>query len=184
MCGNTKQRIAAALRQLMKEKPFQKITVQNLMDVTNMKRQSFYYHFQDTRDVLMWICQQELVSPLQESEQDFSEWVLTALELLDQDRAFYRRAFHAAQPEFSALFGQQVLYPRLANLLYGTASVRQLDSARQFAVEFLTNAALTCLGQFVSSRKALDKDTAARYLKCLLDTLHLTEQAQTNFTEN
>ena len=41
MCNNTKQKIAQALRQLMAQTPFQKITVGNLMDVTGMKRQSF-----------------------------------------------------------------------------------------------------------------------------------------------
>ena len=55
---DTKQRIAAALRQLMQERPLRKITVQDLMDRTQMKRQSFYYHFQDIRDVLAWICTQ------------------------------------------------------------------------------------------------------------------------------
>lgn len=178
MCGNTKTRIANALRQLMKEKPFQKITVQNLMDVTSMKRQSFYYHFQDTRDVLMWICQQELVAPLQDSELEFSDWVLMMLELLDRDRPFYRRAIHAAPTEFAALFGPQALHPRLSNLFYGIPSIRQLDSAQLFTVEFSAGGIMTCMNQFVSSRKALDRDTAARYLKCLLDTFHLTEQAQ------
>ena len=64
MCNNTKQKIAQVLRRLMTQTPFQKITVGNLMDATGMKRQSFYYHFQDTRDVLMWICRQEVMEPL------------------------------------------------------------------------------------------------------------------------
>lgn len=52
MCGSsTKQRIGTALHQLMNERPLDKITVQNLTDETSMKRQSFYYHFRDTRDV-------------------------------------------------------------------------------------------------------------------------------------
>ena len=67
MCCNTKQKIADAMRRQIMEKSFEKITVQNLMDATNMKRQSFYYHFQDTRDVLMWICEQELAQPLKRS---------------------------------------------------------------------------------------------------------------------
>ena len=47
MCCDTKQKIAQALRQLMLERPLKKITVQDLMDRTQMKRQTFYYHFQD-----------------------------------------------------------------------------------------------------------------------------------------
>ena len=38
----------------MQERPFHKITVQDLMNQANMKRQSFYYHFQDIYEVLEW----------------------------------------------------------------------------------------------------------------------------------
>lgn len=54
---DTKQRIALALHQLMKERPVRKITVQDLMERTQMTRQSFYYHFQDIQDVLAWSCE-------------------------------------------------------------------------------------------------------------------------------
>ena len=54
MCCDTKQKIAQALRQLMLERPLKKITVQDLMERTQMKRQTFYYHFQDIYDVLAY----------------------------------------------------------------------------------------------------------------------------------
>ena len=63
MCSNTKQKIARALKQLMSERPLSKITVQDLMESAQMKRQSFYYHFQDIYDVLGWICEQQLGQP-------------------------------------------------------------------------------------------------------------------------
>ena len=47
MCCNTKLKIARALRELMCQRPLSKITVQDLMESAQMKRQSFYYHFQD-----------------------------------------------------------------------------------------------------------------------------------------
>ena len=86
MCCNTKQKIADAMRRQIMEKSFEKITVQNLMDATNMKRQSFYYHFQDTRDVLMWICEQELAQPLKRSNLQLSDWLCYAPQLLDNNR--------------------------------------------------------------------------------------------------
>lgn len=41
MCCDTKQKIAQALRQLMLERPLKKITVQDLMERTQMKRRPF-----------------------------------------------------------------------------------------------------------------------------------------------
>ena len=102
MCCDTKQKIAQALRQLMLERPLKKITVQDLMERTQMKRQTFYYHFQDIYDVLVWICRRQLVEPLERPDYaSFEEWLTTALELLDRDRQFYRRAMAAADPSQS-----------------------------------------------------------------------------------
>ena len=53
MC-ETKKRIGDTLHDIMLSKPVERITVHDIMDRTHMKRQSFYYHFQDIYDVLEW----------------------------------------------------------------------------------------------------------------------------------
>ena len=55
MCYATKRKIADCVKQLMKKKEIRKITIQDIMDATNMSRQSFYYHFKDIYDVLEWV---------------------------------------------------------------------------------------------------------------------------------
>lgn len=175
MCNNnTKQKIAAALRQLMNERPFDKITVQNLMDTTNMKRQSFYYHFQDTRDVLMWICRQELFNPLAESTLEFTDWLMLALRLLDKDRAFYRRVLNAAFEDFVLEFDNCILNPRMAALLYPRIAPQALDENQRFVVDFAAQAAANRMILFVHSRSPLDLGTARERVLYLLNTLKIT----------
>ena len=58
MCCNTKEKIALAVKELMRQKSIRKITVQDIMEETGMKRQSFYYHFQDLMDVVEWSANQ------------------------------------------------------------------------------------------------------------------------------
>ena len=130
MCSNTKKKIAMALRQLMNERPFDKITVQNLMDMTQMKRQSFYYHFQDTRDVLMWICRRDVFEPLMESELELEDWMILALELLDRDRCFYRKILKAAYLDFLQEF-DTIMEPRMLALLYPGRTIAQLSAKQQ-----------------------------------------------------
>lgn len=154
MCSNTKKKIAAALRQLMNERPFDKITVQNLMDVTQMKRQSFYYHFQDTRDVLMWICRREVFEPLMASELELEEWMILALELLNQDRCFYRKLLKAAHLDFLQEF-DIVIEPRMLALLYPGRTLSQLSDRQRFALDFATDAVCLRIIRFVDSRDSL-----------------------------
>ena len=174
MCCNTKQKIADAMRRQIMEKPLEKITVQNLMDATNMKRQSFYYHFQDTRDVVMWICEEELAQPLKKNNLELSEWLCFALQLLDKNRCFYRRVLEAANPEFVHEFGLQVIGPRIALQLYATQNWRQLDSDRQFVVFFVSQAITNWMVLLIRSRRRLEVNEANRKIRCLLDTLNMS----------
>ena len=45
MCCNTKEKIALAVKELMRQKSIRKITVQDIMEETGMKRQSFFITF-------------------------------------------------------------------------------------------------------------------------------------------
>lgn len=169
MCNNTKQKIAQALRQLMLQRPSQKITVGNLMDATGMKRQSFYYHFQDTRDVLMWICQQELMEPLQSSNLSLTDWIILAMNLIDKDRIFYRRMLEAAGNEFVREFDSNVMRPKMVEALYGSTPL--LTKGQQFAVEFAAQATTTRLILFAESRKPLNEAESREKIRFLLTTL-------------
>ena len=51
----TEQLIAEALKELMSNESFDRITVQELSYACGIKRQTFYYHFRDIYDLLTWI---------------------------------------------------------------------------------------------------------------------------------
>lgn len=47
----TKRALASALKELMAEVPFEKITVAQICEKCDMNRKSFYYHFRDKYDL-------------------------------------------------------------------------------------------------------------------------------------
>ena len=169
MCNNTKQKIAQALRQLMVTQSFDRITVQNLMAVTQMKRQSFYYHFQDTRDVLMWICRRDVFEPLMSSDLELEDWMLLALELLNRDRCFYRKLLKAAYLDFLQEF-DTIMEPRMLALLYPGKTLSQLSRNQRFALDFTADAACLRIIRFVDSRDPLDPADARARVEYLIHT--------------
>lgn len=177
MCCNTKQKIARALRQLMCERPLSKITVQDLMERAQMKRQSFYYHFQDIYDVLGWICEQQLGAPLREDpEMDFEEWCLRLIGLMEEDRSFYRRVFLAGNPELVRDFCEGLVRPRTAWLLFLTDDLRALPRQQSFVVDFCTKALTNYFVELCSSRKELDWAEVRCCLHGLLEVLRPAEE--------
>lgn len=48
----TEQAFAKALKEIMQEKSFDKVTVTELVQRLNVNRQTFYYHYNDLYDLL------------------------------------------------------------------------------------------------------------------------------------
>lgn len=63
----TKHALSVALKELMVQKPIDKITIHDLTERAGIRRQNFYYHFTNVYDLLRWMFQEEAVA-LQQHE--------------------------------------------------------------------------------------------------------------------
>ena len=140
MCSDTKEKIAEAVEQMMLTKPVSKITVQSVMEQAQMKRQTFYYHYQDIYSVLEWIVVREICTPLRYDESVSAEdWCMQALTLLRARQPLLRRdppaaagalsspARHAGCRDVPARAG----YALLRRVLHARQSCRQPDAAQR-----------------------------------------------------
>ena len=55
--------LAESFKELVQEKPVEKITIKEITDRAGVIRVTFYNHFQDKYELLEWICREEIVSP-------------------------------------------------------------------------------------------------------------------------
>ncbi len=55
--------LAESLKELVLEKPVEKITIKEITDRAGVIRVTFYNHFQDKYELLEWICREEVVGP-------------------------------------------------------------------------------------------------------------------------
>ncbi len=98
--GNTKRKIADGLQEMLHEKPLRKITVQDIMDCKNMKRQSFYYHFQDIYGVIEWLYNEDFVKQVAYDENEtFEEWISKVIRIIKENRFFYRKVLENIRRE-------------------------------------------------------------------------------------
>ncbi len=98
--GNTKRKIADGLQKMLHEKPLRKITVQDIMDCKDMKRQSFYYHFQDIYGVIEWIYNEDFVKQVAYDENEvFEDWICKVVRNIKENRFFYRKVLENVSRE-------------------------------------------------------------------------------------
>ncbi len=84
----TKLQLAAALKILMAQKSMDKITIAELTNLCNIRRQSFYYHFEDIYDLLRWMIENVAISLLKQQEGAllWKEGLLQLFRYLEENR--------------------------------------------------------------------------------------------------
>lgn len=106
----TKRALAAAIKELMREKPLVKISIADIVERCKMNRQSFYYHFRDKYDLVNWIFYTELITELQNLSNE-TEWqeLGNICSYLYANRSFYINALKfTGQNSFYEYFGELI----------------------------------------------------------------------------
>lgn len=99
----TKTKMAAAFKEIMNSKPFEKITVSDITDKCQIHRQTFYYHFQDRYELLDWIILDELLEPFINgfTLDNMFDKFCTLLETMYSNKKFYQSAIRIDSGEVS-----------------------------------------------------------------------------------
>ena len=109
----TKQAMATALKQLMTQKSMEKISIREIMEGCGMKRQNFYYHFDDIYDLLRWMFREEAVSLLDSrgGAQFWKDGLLRLFYHLKENQLVYRCALRSLERDFLKRFFMDEIYP-------------------------------------------------------------------------
>ena len=163
----TKRALAAALRELMEEMPFDKIQIAQICERCDMNRKSFYYHFKDKYDLVNWIFDTEFISFARESAKYLSsddrwELIERACEHFYADKAFYRKAL--------MITGQNSLSDHLREYLFPLIKIRIMqllsdDIADEFTVNFFTDAVLCAIERWLLDKHCMPPEEFVTKIK-------------------
>jgi len=153
----TKQALAASLRELMQEVPFEKINVGHICERCGMNRKSFYYHFKDKYDLVNWIFDTNFIAFAAESvaggtENDRWEFIENVFMYFYEEREFYRKAFLIkGQNSFSDHF-REYIFPLLKNRL---SFLIGDDGTDDFVVSFFSDAILCSMERWMVDKECM-----------------------------
>ena len=99
--STTKKAIAFALKDLLSEKPLDKITINDIAEKAEINRQTFYYHFQDIVDLVEWICITDGDAVLKDNRtyETWQKGYLSIFRAMQQDKAFIMNIYRHAPRE-------------------------------------------------------------------------------------
>ena len=95
--GSIKYRLAEAVRICMKRTPVDRITVQQIVDVCGVTRQTFYRNFQDKYDLINWYFDKLLLESFAHmgSGRTVLEGLERKFEYIKQEQVFFTGAFRS-----------------------------------------------------------------------------------------
>jgi len=161
----TKRALAEAMKLLMCDLPFDKITVAHICEKCDMNRKSFYYHFKDKYDLVNWIYDTEFICVAGQKDYETGWDFLSDLcYYLDRNRTFYRKALKIkGQNSFTDHFAE-LLQPVVAEYLE-----KILDGeSGEFQIMFFADAFVGTIKRWIME---LDNMNANEFLDMLKITI-------------
>lgn len=167
----TKHALAQALKELVKTKPIEKISIGNICDACGLNRKSFYYHFQDKYELINWIYNTEFVQPALKKKYEH-EWELLedVCRYFYENRDFYKKTFCIeGQNSFSEYFFSFAC-DLISKLIVD--SFPEEPSVTPYA-EFFTDAFVNAIKKWLSAKDCIPPHEFCLFLqKAILGASH------------
>lgn len=168
----TKKAIAAALKQVCNEKPFDKISIADITAACGLNRQTFYYHFQDKYELLSWIYYNENFAKITE-DITFSNWeekMLQMLTIMVGEKHFYMNTVREQEHTFESYLFE------MSKALFIEA-IGRLDQEQQlteeeraFDAEFYAYGICGVILSWTRGGMRMEPELVAKRLRSLADT--------------
>lgn len=170
MCKDTKGKIAEAVEELLCSQPGGKVTVQQVMELTQMNRQSFYYHYQDINDVLRRIVMRKFCDPLKfDPEETPESWCRRGLTLVKEQKTLIRRISRELGSDRMYGLVCPVLRPQVERLLPERPGQSKMQ--RDMAVDAISYGLLCTITGLVLRKESLEVEPAMEKLRAVLMAL-------------
>lgn len=176
----TKQAMGTAFKELLEDRPFEKISVSDICDRCNMNRKSFYYHFKDKYDLANWIFDSEFVELMRQHDLDvmntecrFEErWrgLSVACEYFYENRTFYRRILKVeGQNSFASHF-RAFMYPVLEHRVRDIVSGEEVP---RMTMDFIVDGLICPIERWLLGKNCVTAEEFTDSLKALVNLLIL-----------
>ena len=119
MANTTKLALEASLKELLRTKPIDRITINDLTEHCGISRMTFYYHFKDIYDLIEWSCVEDATRAL-EGNKTYDTWqqgFLQIFETVKANKPFIMNVYRSVSREQVELYLYKMTYDLLINVV-------------------------------------------------------------------
>jgi len=148
MVKNAKEVFAESLKRMLESKRLDHITVKDLVEECGLSRQAFYYHFNDSYDLVEWIFLEEAKSVLADNR-DIDTWqqgFYNVLEWIRDNKSFVVNTYRSMSHEYLETFLYKILYSLIYPVIEKQGEGKNIEGKNIVFTAHFYSLAVTALG--------------------------------------
>lgn len=175
MNQRTEAVLIGTFKALMLKKPMNKITVSELVEECGINRKTFYYHFEDIRDMLRKMLRQDIEAIFSRGDliTDHDLIINSVLDYIEQNKVILKNMLSCiGRAELDLFLNSNVNKP-IYSLVCETEQKQNLsvgDEYKRFLADFFTRAVSGVLIDWIENRANRNKEQIKQYLFTTLST--------------
>ena len=175
MNQRTEAVLIGTFKELMLKKPMNKITVSELVEECGINRKTFYYHFEDIRDMLRKMLRQDIEAIFSRGDliTDHDLIINSVLDYIEQNKVILKNMLSCiGRAELDLFLNSNVNKP-IYSLVCETEQKQNLsvgDEYKRFLADFFTRAVSGVLIDWIENRADRNKEQIKQYLFTTLST--------------
>jgi len=168
--SETKIQMAEALKKLIKDRPFSKITVQDIVAACNINRNTFYYHFENNYDLLNFTYSlevQNIVDSFQKANASMPQAMDFVLDYIDKNIPLCQCAYDSlGEQQLKIIFEKDLMIFVRESIDYYSREKKQSlsEDFKTFVSYSFTNLLSAQIIWYIKHNGDLDKEI---FKKCL-----------------
>lgn len=139
MSQTTKRAPEASLKNLLLQKPLDKITISDIAEDCGINRMTFYYHFKDIYDLIEWSCMEDASKALA-GKKTYDTWqqgFLQIFQAVQANKPFIMNVYHSVSREQVELYLYRLTYDLLIGVVEEKAvGMRVREEDKKFIADF------------------------------------------------
>lgn len=170
---STKRALAESLKKAMAEKPFQKITVSELIKDCNVNRKTFYYHFEDIYALLKWMLEEEAIEVVKHFDLlvDHEEAITFIMDYVEQNSYMINCAYDSIGRDELKRFLYADFLEIIVSIIDGAERKlgKRLEAGyKEFLSLFYMEAVAGILIDWIKNRKKRERKTVIKHISTTL----------------
>lgn len=171
MSQTTKWALEASLKNLLLQKPLNKITINDIAEDCGINRMTFYYHFKDIYDLVEWACVEDAAKAL-EGNKTYDTWQQGFLNIFNavlENKPFIMNVYHSVSREHVELYLYKLTYDLLIGVVEEKASDMVVrDEDKKFIADFYKYAFVGIMLNWIKNGMKDDPQQIVDHLSILI----------------